>query len=180
MAVYQLGDKSPEFGEGSWVAENAVVVGDVHGGRNVSIWYNAVIRADNAPMIIGDNTNIQDGAVFHVDPDVPLTLGNNVTVGHMVMLHGCTVGNGSLIGIGSVVLNRAVIGKNCLIGAKSLIPEGRAIPDNSLVMGAPAKVVRTLTDEEVQSMLQWVPGHYVDNARRHQNTAREITDWIIR
>ncbi|MHA1113563.1 MAG: gamma carbonic anhydrase family protein [Alphaproteobacteria bacterium] len=134
-------------GEDYWIAPNAAVIGDVRLGRNVSVWWSATIRGDSDRISIGENTNIQDGGVLHADPGAPLTIGRNVTVGHMVMLHGCTVGDNSLIGIGSVILNNARIGNNCLIGANSFIPEGKEIPDNSLVMGAPGKVVRELSDK---------------------------------
>lgn len=150
MALYALDTREPVIGEGSWIADNATVIGRVILGRNVSIWYNSVLRGDNDPITIGDNTNIQDGSVLHTDDDVPLTLGANVTIGHMVMLHGCTIGDGSLIGISAVVLNNARIGRDCLIGSKTLIPEGREIPDRSLVVGTPGRIIRTLTDEEVE------------------------------
>lgn len=149
MAVYALDTREPVIGEGSWIADNATVIGRVILGRNVSIWYNSVLRGDNDPVTIGDNSNIQDGCVLHTDHGVPLTLGANVTIGHMVMLHGCTIGDGTLIGINAVVLNEARIGRDCLIGAKTLIPEGRDIPDRSLVVGTPGRIIRTLTDEEV-------------------------------
>lgn len=149
MAVYALDHRAPRFGEGCWIADNATVIGSVNAGRNVSIWYNAVLRGDNDPITIGDNSNIQDGSVLHTDTDVPLTIGANVTVGHMVMLHGCTIGDNTLIGINAVVLNRAVIGKECIIGANALIPEGKVIPDRSLVVGSPGRVIRAITEEEV-------------------------------
>ena len=147
MPIYRIGEKAPQIDASAWIAPNATVIGDVRLAANASIWWNAVLRGDNDPITIGENTNIQDGSVLHTDEGVPLTIGRDVTVGHMVMLHGCTIGDGSLIGIGAIVLNRAVIGKNCLIGANTLIPEGKVIPDRSLVMGSPGKVVRELTDE---------------------------------
>jgi carbonic anhydrase/acetyltransferase-like protein (isoleucine patch superfamily) len=166
MPVYSIGDRRPAVDASARFAANATVIGDVRLAANASIWWNAVLRGDNDPITIGENTNIQDGSVLHTDEGVPLTLGRDVTVGHMVMLHGCTVGDGSLIGIKSVILNRAVIGHNCLIGANTLIPEGKAIPDRSLVMGSPGKVVRELTDEEVARLLHSA-SHYVENARRY-------------
>lgn len=166
MPIYTLGDKRPAIAPSAWIAPDATVIGDVRLADNVSIWWNAVLRGDNDPIAIGENTNIQDGSVLHTDEGVPMTLGRDITVGHMVMLHGCTVGDGSLIGIKSVILNRAVIGRNCLIGANTLIPEGKVIPDRSLVMGSPGKVVRELTDEEVARLLG-AARHYVDNARRY-------------
>ncbi|MDX9698972.1 MAG: gamma carbonic anhydrase family protein [Rhodocyclaceae bacterium] len=166
MTLYALGDARPELGPGCWVADNATLIGRIKAGANVNIWFNVVARGDNDPITIGDNTNIQDSSVLHTDDGVPLTIGQDVTVGHMAMLHGCTIGDGSLIGMGAVVLNRAVIGASCIIGAKSLIPEGKVIPDRSLVVGSPGRVIRQLTDEEVAS-LQRNAAHYVDNARRY-------------
>ena len=137
--LYQLGDTKVQVEEGVWVAENAVVVGNVLLKENSSVWFNAVIRGDNDLITIGEGANIQDGSVLHSDPGSPLTVGANVTIGHKVMLHGCDIGEGSLVGINSVVLNNARIGKNCIIGANALITEEKEIPDNSLVMGSPGK-----------------------------------------
>ncbi len=173
MSIYALGDRSPEFGENTWVADNATVIGRVRTGRNVSIWYNVVIRGDNDPIIIGDNSNIQDGSILHNDDGVPLTIGANVTVGHMAMLHGCAIGDGSLIGINAVVLNHAVIGKNCIIGANALIPEGKVIPDRSLVVGSPGRIIRELSDEDIAG-LHANAAHYVENAQLYASEARQI------
>lgn len=173
MPVYRLGDRVPQLAAGVWIAPNATVIGDVRLAENVSIWWNAVLRGDNDPIAIGANTNIQDGSVLHTDAGVPLTLGRDITVGHMVMLHGCTVGDGSLIGIKSVILNGAVIGKHCLIGANTLIPEGKVIPDRSLVMGSPGKVVRELTDAQV-ARIAHSAAHYVQNAQRYRQLLEEI------
>jgi carbonic anhydrase/acetyltransferase-like protein (isoleucine patch superfamily) len=173
MPVYHLGDKQPQFGPGVWIAPNATVIGDVRLAANVSIWWNAVLRGDNDPITIGENSNIQDGSVLHTDEGVPMTLGRDITVGHMVMLHGCTVGDGTLIGIKSVILNGAVIGKNCLIGANTLIAEGKVIPDRSVVMGSPGKVVRELTDEQLARMAHGAH-HYVENAQRYRDLLEEI------
>jgi len=173
MSIYALGDRTPRFGEGSWVAHNATVIGAVDAGSDVSIWYNVVIRGDNAPITIGDGTNIQDGSVLHNDKGVPLTIGKHVTVGHMAMLHGCTIGDGSLIGINAVILNKAVIGKNCIIGANALIPEGKVIPDRSLVVGSPGRVIRELSDAEIEH-LKWTASHYVDNARLYSTELRAV------
>jgi carbonic anhydrase/acetyltransferase-like protein (isoleucine patch superfamily) len=167
MAIYSIGDRQPVLGREAWIAPNATVIGDVILGDEASIWWNAVVRGDNDTITIGAGTNIQDGSVLHADDGVPLTLGDRVTVGHLVMLHGCTIGEESLIGIKSVILNRAVIGRHCIIGANSLIPEGKVIPDRSLVMGSPGKVVRQLSDEEV-AKLQLAAQGYVDNARRYR------------
>jgi carbonic anhydrase/acetyltransferase-like protein (isoleucine patch superfamily) len=173
MPVYRLADRNPQVHPTAWIAPNATVIGDVRLGAGASIWWNAVLRGDNDPIAIGENSNIQDGSVLHTDEGVPLTLGRDVTVGHMVMLHGCTIGDGSLIGIGAIVLNRAVIGRDCLIGAGSLIPEGKVIPDRSLVIGSPGKVMRELTDEEV-ARLRHAARHYVDNAQRYRTQFEEI------
>ena len=167
MPIYSLADKQPVIGNNAWVAPNATIIGNVHLAANSSIWWNAVLRGDNDPIRIGENSNIQDGSVLHTDDGVPLTVGANVTVGHLVMLHGCTIGAGSLIGIKSVILNGAVIGENSLIGANSLIPEGKIIPPRSLVMGSPGKVVRELSDEEVARIAYSVQ-LYVANAQRYR------------
>lgn len=167
MAIYTLGERQPSLGRDAWVAPNATVIGDVRLGDHASIWWNAVLRADNDTITIGAESNIQDGSVLHADEGVPLTLGARVTVGHMVMLHGCTVGDETLIGIKSVILNKAVIGRHCIIGANSLIPEGKVIPERSLVMGSPGKVVRQLTDDEVARLKLAAQG-YVDNAQRYR------------
>ena len=148
-----------------YVADTARVIGNVLLEDDASVWFGAVIRGDNELITIGENTNVQDGAVLHSDPGFPLTLGKNVTIGHMAMLHGCQVGEGSLIGIGAVVLNGAKIGRNCLIGAKALVTEGKEIPDNSMVVGAPARVVRTFTDEQAAALLRNAR-HYVRNGQR--------------
>ncbi|NJD36096.1 MAG: gamma carbonic anhydrase family protein [Betaproteobacteria bacterium] len=168
MPIYSLGDRQPVLGHEAWVAPNATVIGDVRLGDQASVWWNAVVRADNDTITIGAGSNIQDGSVLHVDAGVPLTIGANVTVGHLVMLHGCTIGEESLIGIKSVILNKAQIGRHCIIGANSLIPEGKVIPERSLVMGSPGKVVRQLSDEEVARLLLAAQG-YVDNAQRYRS-----------
>lgn len=164
--IYSLGDRKVELrGEDYWIADNATVIGSVVLLNNASVWFNVVIRGDNDVITIGENSNVQDGSVLHTDPGVPLTIGKNVTVGHKVMLHGCTIGDNSLIGINSVILNGAKIGKHCLIGANSLIPEGKEIPDGSLVMGSPGKVVRELTPEQQQG-LELSAMSYVNNFKR--------------
>lgn len=148
-----------------WVADNATVIGQVEFGQQVSVWFGAVIRADNSKIRIGDFSNVQENAVLHTDAGIELNVGNYVTIGHQAMLHGCTIGDNSLIGINAVILNNAVIGKNCIIGANSLIPEGKVIPDNSLVVGSPGKVVRTL-DENAENLLKmsalYYASHYKD------------------
>ena len=168
MPVYSLGDARPELpGEGEyWIAPNATLIGRVTLKRNASVWFGAVLRGDNEPIVIGEDSNVQDNAVMHTDAGTPLVVGKGVTIGHQAMLHGCTIGDGSLIGIGAVVLNGARIGRNCLIGAKTLIPEGKEIPDGSLVVGAPGRVLRPLTDDQLR-MLQQSAAHYVGNWKRY-------------
>ncbi|MGB0466216.1 MAG: gamma carbonic anhydrase family protein [Pontibacterium sp.] len=167
--IYSLAGQQVRLtGDEHFIADNATVIGNVELQDKTSIWFNVVIRGDNDPIIIGEGTNIQDGAVLHTDPGFSLTIGRNVTVGHQAMLHGCTVGDGSLIGIGAVVLNGAKIGKGCLVGAKALVPEGMEIPDYSLVVGAPAKVKRLLSDEQVKG-LEANAAHYVENMRLFLN-----------
>lgn len=174
MSIYRIGNKYPSLAPGVWIAPNATIIGDVRLAANVSIWFNAVLRGDNDPITIGENTNIQDGSVLHTDEGVPMNLGRDITVGHMVMLHGCMIGDGTLVGIKSVVLNGAVIGKHCLIGANTLIPEGKVIPDRSLVMGSPGKVVRELTDDQLARFARNA-SHYVKNAERYRTLLEEIT-----
>jgi carbonic anhydrase/acetyltransferase-like protein (isoleucine patch superfamily) len=160
MAFYSLGKRVVEFRGPDWfIAENATVVGSVVLGNDVSVWFSAVVRGDNDLITIGDNSNIQDGAVLHTDPGIRLTLGRDVSVGHLAMLHGCTVGDNSLIGINAVVLNHSVIGKNCLIGSNALIPEGKKIPDGSLVVGSPGRVVRRLEEAEVAGLKSIADGY---------------------
>jgi carbonic anhydrase/acetyltransferase-like protein (isoleucine patch superfamily) len=173
MAIYSLDDTSPRIAETAWVADSAQVMGDVELADNVSIWFGSVLRGDSETIRIGRGSNVQDASVLHADPGVPLTLGENVSVGHHVMLHGCTVGDGSLIGIGSVILNRARIGKNCLVGAGSLVTEGKEFPDGSMILGRPAKVVRELNADEIAG-LQRIGQHYVDNARRFKAGLKKI------
>lgn len=167
--IYKLDGRQLEIqGDDYFIADNATVIGAVTIGNNVSIWFNAVIRGDNEPITIGENTNIQDGVVLHTDEDgIPLNIGSNVTVGHQVMLHGCDIGDNSLIGINSVILDGARIGESCLIGANSLITEGKEIPDRSLVIGSPGKVVRELSDEQVQELLDSAT-RYVNNFKRYR------------
>ena len=164
--IYSLGENRVDIrGTDYFVADNVTVIGLVALENNASVWFNAVIRGDNELITVGENSNIQDGAVLHTDPGVPLNIGKNVTVGHNVMLHGCTIGDNSLIGINSVILNGAKIGKNCLIGANSLIPEGKEIPDGSLVMGSPGKVIRTLSAQQQEALILSADT-YVKNFKR--------------
>ncbi len=175
MAIYEIEGISPTLPQSGnyWVAETATVMGRVILKENASIWYGAVLRGDNDPITIGENTNIQDGSVIHTDIGMPCTVGAHVTVGHMVMLHGCTVGDESLIGIGATVLNGARIGRNCIIGAHALIPEGKEIPDNSLVMGAPGKVIKQVSEQQV-AMFRLSAEHYVENWKKHRTGLRRI------
>src|SRR4051812_39454198 len=174
MALYELDGKAPQLGAGAWVADSAQVIGQVELAENASVWYGAVIRGDTGETIrIGRNSNIQDLSVLHADFGKPLTIGDNVTVGHQVMLHGCTVGDGSLIGIQAVVLNGARIGRNCIVGAGSVVTEGKEFPDNSLIIGAPAKVVRTLDDATAKALAASAE-HYVGNARKHATSLKRV------
>ncbi|WP_085673398.1 MULTISPECIES: gamma carbonic anhydrase family protein [unclassified Pseudomonas] len=167
---YRLGDHRVECHPTSWAAPTATLIGKVRLQARASVWFGAVLRGDNELIDIGEDSNVQDGTVMHTDMGSPLTLGKGVTIGHNAMLHGCTVGDYSLIGINAVILNGARIGKHCIIGANALIPEGKEIPDGSLVMGSPGKVVRELTEQQMR-MLEASAAHYVHNAERY---AREL------
>jgi carbonic anhydrase/acetyltransferase-like protein (isoleucine patch superfamily) len=172
MAIYQYEALVPTIDPDTFVFDSADLIGDVRLAAGVSIWANVSIRADNAPIVIGRNSNIQEGSVLHVDVGVPMRIGENVTVGHQAMLHGCTIHDGALIGIQAVVLNNAVIGRNCLIGAGAIIPEGREIPDNSLVVGI-GKVVRQLSDDEIRRVQEGAQG-YVDRGREYKKGLKRI------
>ena len=176
MTIYALGDSKPQFPpEGEyWVAPSASVIGNVILHPNASVWFGAVLRGDNEPITVGPDSNIQDGSVLHTDMGSPLTLGRGVTVGHQAMLHGCEVGDYSLIGIGAVVLNGVKIGRNCIIGANALLTEGKIIPDNSLVMGQPGKVVRERDPDQI-AVLQMSAEHYVQNWKRFASDLRQIS-----
>lgn len=171
--MYKVGDKQPSISSNYYIAPGASVIGDIRIGEEVSIWFNAVLRGDNDAIEIGDGSNIQDGAVLHVDDGQPITIGQRVTVGHQAVLHGCTIGDGSLIGINAVVLNGAVIGKHCLIGANALITEGMEIPDGSLVMGSPAKVVKQLDDKTLDAMEAGVQ-NYIDKITLYRDGLTRI------
>ena len=159
MTCYQLGDLVPDIHDSVFVAAEATVIGQAVLREGVSVWPGAVIRADNEPIVVGEGSNLQEGAVLHTDPGCPLTIGKGVTVGHQAMLHGCTIQDGALIGIQAVVLNNAVIGKDCLVGAGAVVTEGKVFPERSLILGAPAKVVRTLTDEQVADLHRNAAGY---------------------
>lgn len=150
MAVYELEGVAPQIAESAWIADSAQVMGDVQLGADASVWFGTVVRGDTAHITIGEGTNVQDASVLHADEGMPLTIGRHVTVGHQVMLHGCTIGDESLIGIGAIVLNGAKIGKNCLVGAGALVTEGKEFPDGSMIIGSPARVVRQLTPEQIE------------------------------
>ena len=169
---YRLGDACVDTHPDSWIAPTATLIGRVRLEEGASVWFNAVLRGDNELILIGKDSNVQDGAVMHTDMGYPLTLGTGVTIGHNAMLHGCTVGDYSLIGINAVILNGAKIGKHCIIGANSLIGEGKVIPDGSLVMESPGKVVRDLTDEQ-KALLQASAAHYVKNGQRYARDLEE-------
>jgi carbonic anhydrase/acetyltransferase-like protein (isoleucine patch superfamily) len=167
---YRLGEKLVRTdGIEHWIAPSAIVIGRVYLKQNASVWWGAVLRGDHEWITVGEGSNVQDGSVLHTDDGYPLTIGRNVTVGHLAMLHGCEIGDGSLVGINSVVLNGVTIGRNCLIGAKAFIPEGRQIPDNSVVLGAPGKVVRSVSNDEATTM-QNAAKEYVQNWQRYRDS----------
>ncbi len=173
MAIYQLDDLTPQIAATVWVADSAQVMGDVVLGDDVSVWFGTVVRGDSETITIGRGSNIQDASVLHADPGKPLIIGERVSVGHQVMLHGCTVGDETLIGIGAIVLNGAVIGKNCLVGAGSLVTEGKVFPDGCMILGSPAKAVRQLSPEQIEG-LKSIAQHYVDNAVRFKAGLKKI------
>lgn len=173
MAVYALDGVEPQIAESAWVADSAQVMGEVHIGADASVWFGTVVRGDTSSITIGEGTNVQDASVLHADMGMPLVIGRHVTVGHQVMLHGCTIGDESLIGIGAIVLNGAKIGKNCLVGAGALVTEGKEFPDGSMIIGSPARVVKQLTAEQMQGLRQSAQ-HYIDNARRFRVGLRKL------
>jgi carbonic anhydrase/acetyltransferase-like protein (isoleucine patch superfamily) len=173
MPIYQLGDATPEIDASAYVTPSATVIGRVSLAAGSSVWFGAVLRGDNEAITIGQNSNVQEGAVLHTDPGFPLDVGQNVTIGHQVMLHGCTVGDGSLIGIQAVVMNGARIGRDCLVGAGAVVTEGKCFPDRSLILGSPAKVVRELSDE-VLADLRRIAANYVERSQRFRDTLVQI------
>jgi carbonic anhydrase/acetyltransferase-like protein (isoleucine patch superfamily) len=173
MALYALDTLTPRLAETAWVADSAQVVGNVELAEGANVWFNVIIRGDNETIRIGRNTNVQDASVVHSDPGFPATLEDNVSIGHQVMLHGCTIGAGSLVGIQSVVLNGAKIGRNCLVGAGSLVTEGKEFPDGSMILGRPARVVRPLTEQEIANLAR-IATHYVDNAKRFRAGLKKV------
>lgn len=173
MAVYELEGVAPQIAESAWIADSAQVMGDVQLGADASVWFGTVVRGDTAHITIGEGTNVQDASVLHADEGMPLTIGRHVTVGHQVMLHGCTIGDESLIGIGAIVLNGVKIGKNCLVGAGALVTEGKEFPDGSMIIGSPARVVRQLTPEQIEGLRRNAQ-HYIHNARRFRAGLRKL------
>jgi carbonic anhydrase/acetyltransferase-like protein (isoleucine patch superfamily) len=173
MAIYELYGVAPRLHPSAYVADSAEVIGNVELAEGASVWFGAILRGDNDLMSIGRGANVQDGSVLHSDPGYPLTLGADVTIGHLVMLHGCTIGEGTLVGIGAVVLNGAKIGRNCLVGAGALVTEGKEFPDNSMIVGAPAKAIKELTPEQAARM-RHAAEHYVENAARYRTGLKKI------
>ena len=173
MAVYELEGIAPQIAESAWIADSAQVMGTVRVEADASVWFGTVVRGDTASITIGEGSNVQDASVLHADFGMPLVIGRHVTVGHQVMLHGCTIGDETLIGIGAIVLNGAKIGKNCLVGAGALVTEGKEFPDGSMILGSPARVVKQLTHEQMQG-LRTSAQHYIDNARRFKAGLRKL------
>ena len=173
MPIYQFGDLEPTIDPSAFVAAEATVIGDAVLAEDSSVWHGVVIRADNARITVGKGSNVQDGAVLHTDAGIPLVIGDNVTVGHQAMLHGCTIGEGSLIGIQAVVLNNAVIGRNCLVGAGAVVTEGKHFPDNSLIVGAPARVGREMSPEQVLKVGENAK-HYAAHQREYRSKLRRL------
>ena len=174
MSIYALDDVVPFISESAWVADSAQVIGQVELAENASVWFGTVIRGDSDSIRIGRRSNVQDASVLHTDAGIPLVVGDDVTIGHHVMLHGCTIGDGSLIGIGAVILNKAKIGKGCLVGAGSLVTEGKEFPDGSMIMGSPAKVTRQLTPDQMEGVRN-IAQHYVENSRRFRVGLKKIS-----
>lgn len=173
MAIYQLGDLVPEIDPSAYIADSAIVVGKARIHANASLWFHVSIRADNDTITIGENSNVQEASVLHTDPGYPLTVGRNVSIGHQAMLHGCTIGDGSLVGMQAIILNGAKIGRNCLVGAGALVTEGKEFPDNSLIIGSPAKAVRTLTEEQIAG-LRSAASHYAERAGQYRKDLKRI------
>ena len=175
MTIFALRDITPQIDPDAWVAPDAAVIGRVQLGARVSVWFGAVLRGDNEPIVVGPGTNLQEHVICHTDMGAPLTVGADCTIGHLATLHGCTIGDGTLIGMGATVLNHAVIGRNCLIGAGALVTEGKEIPDGSLVMGVPARVVRPLSEEQIAALLRSAEG-YRRNADRFRAELRVLAE----
>ena len=165
MTIYRLDDRIPRIHSSAWVADNATVIGEVELDEDASVWFGAILRGDSALIRLGKRANVQDGSVVHADAGIPATIGDGVTIGHLVMLHGCTIGDGTLVGIGAVILNNARIGRNCLVGAGALVTEGKEFPDGSLIVGSPAVAVRSLSAAQIERV-NLAATHYVNNAKR--------------
>ncbi len=176
MTAYSLGNVHPRLSDdgSDWIAPNAFVIGDVELGRNVGVWFHSVLRGDNEPIIVGENTNLQEHAMLHTDMGFPLTIGKDCTIGHRALLHGCTIGDNTLIGMGAMIMNGAKIGKNCLIGANALVTEGKEIPDGSLVMGTPGKIIRELSQDEI-NRITLSAKHYVEAMHRVRDEMKPIS-----
>jgi carbonic anhydrase/acetyltransferase-like protein (isoleucine patch superfamily) len=173
MAIYQLGEVAPDIDPSAYIAETANVIGNVRIEAGASVWFEVTIRGDNERIVVGKNSNLQEACVLHTDPGFPMTIGENVTVGHQAMLHGCTIGNGSLVGIQAIIMNGVKLGRNCLVGASSLVTEGKEFPDNSLIVGSPAKLLRTLSEQEIAGM-QANAAHYVIRGGTFKKTLKRI------
>nr|WP_294813770.1 gamma carbonic anhydrase family protein [uncultured Sphingomonas sp.] len=173
MPLYEIGGRRPQIVPDAWVAPSADLIGDVHLGELASVWFGAVIRADNTPIVVGARTNVQDGAMLHSDPGAPCTLGSDVTVGHHAILHGCTIGDRTLIGMGATILNRAVIGEDCLVGAGALITEGKTFPPGHLIVGSPARAIRPLDDMQ-KAMLKASAALYAAKQRDYAQDLRRV------
>ena len=173
MPLYSLGDLSPQLGEGAWAAPSADLIGDVRLAARASVWFGAVVRADNTPILVGEDSNIQDGAIGHSDPGFALTIGARVTVGHQAILHGCTIADDCLVGMGARILNGAVIETECIVGAGALVTEGKSFPTGSLIVGAPARAIRQLSDAEKQA-LRVSAAHYAEKAARYAEQLRKL------
>lgn len=173
MAIYQLGEHTPDIDPSCYIADSAQVIGKARLQPNASVWFNVTLRGDNELISVGTDSNVQESCVLHTDPGFPLTIGRDVTIGHQAMLHGCTIGDGTLIGIQAVILNGARIGKNCLVGAGALVTEGKEFPDGSLIVGSPAKVIRQL-DAAAIAGLHASAGHYVERARLFKTQLKRI------
>jgi carbonic anhydrase/acetyltransferase-like protein (isoleucine patch superfamily) len=173
MAIYQLGEDAPQIDPSAWVADSASLIGKVTLGANATVWYGVTLRGDNERITIGPDSNVQEGTVMHTDMGYPLTLGTGVSIGHMAMLHGCTVGDGALIGIQAVIMNGAKIGKGCLVGAGALVTEGKEFPDNTLILGSPAKAVRTLAEGDLARLREIADG-YVARGKLYREQLKKI------
>lgn len=175
MPLYEIDELGPTLGQGAWVAPSADLIGDVRLGARASVWFGAIIRADNTPILLGDESNFQDGAIGHSDPGAPLTIGARVTVGHQAILHGCTIEDESLIGMGARILNGAVIGAQCIVGAGALVTEGKRFEPRSLIVGSPARAVRQISPEQVE-LLRLSAAHYAEKADRYSKGLRRVRD----